>query len=225
VLAKMPSKVTGDFSKLPDEIREVFPYFYGEACELQIAWRIYHSMFMSGDERTRLLGTYLGPLLGRFQILQQNEIFMAIGRLTDRDHSTQKNFSLWALVDAYEKWDPRLGAELRSGVERLYANVKDIRQHRHKRLAHYDLGITLEVDSLPEVRLGELREAIEEIAALINQVARSTGFGSILFEVLDGKDSTWPAEMAVYKAKAYDALVETGRIDWKEWEKHRIDPL
>jgi len=218
----MPTKVTGDYSKLPAEIREVFPYLYGEACELRTSWTVYEHLFMANEVRTKLLSEVLGPFLGRFQNLLQDEMFIAIGRMTDPDTRAQKNLTFWSLVEGCEKWNPEVGGELRTRVKALAADAKGIRQHRHKRLAHYDMAVSLEVSSLPKVTLGRIRCVIEEMQALVNFVSTRAGFGTIIFESLDNPGLTWNAELAVYKSRAYDALEQAGIIPQGEWEKSWI---
>jgi len=69
----MPAIVTGDYSEYPEPIREVFPYIYGEACEIRSNWQVYHHLFMCSQDRTDQLGRHLGPLLGIFQAQIEEE--------------------------------------------------------------------------------------------------------------------------------------------------------
>ena len=87
-------------------------------------------------------------------------------------------------------------------------------------MAHYDLPVSVGAVALPEVTFSRVRMVVEELEGLVNLVAERACDATILFDVLDHKEITWSAEMSVYKAKAYDALVEAGTIPWEEREKH-----
>lgn len=212
----MPSKVAGDYSQYPEPLRELFPYLCGEACDLRTSWSVYTRLFMSTPERTQVLGEQLGGLLGVFQNQLQDEMFIGIGRLFDRDRAGQKNLTFWTLVDCCRRWNPDFAKELHAAVTRLEASIRDIRVHRHKRLAHYDLSVSLEQAVLLAVTLGQLRTAIEGIERLVNLVAKRACNTTIVFDVLDHRDVTTKAEVCVAKARAFDALIDQGVIERKE---------
>ncbi len=195
----------------------MFPYIYGEACDIRSTWEVYAHLFMSVPERTEMLGKYLGGLIGVFQQQIQDDIFVSIGRLTDKDRRDQKNLSLWRFAESCSEWDPQFGAELKSKVAELELSVKDIRLHRHKRLAHFDLSVSLKEAMLPVVTFQQLRGAIDRIEAIVNMVTRKVCQTTIMFDVLSHREITAVAEATVAKAAVYDALVEKGVVERRMW--------
>lgn len=218
----MPSKVSGDFSKYPEAIREVFPYLFGETCVLRSDWQVYHHLFIANEGRTSIFADHLGALLGTFQNQLQDKMFISISRFTDRDRGPYKYLSLWTLVDCCQSWDPVVAIELSTQVEKLESSVQNIRAHRHRRLAHYGLSVSLERTALPVVLLSEIKEAIKNIELVINFVARKACNTTIFFEVLDHRDITSAAEITVCKAAAYDDFVGKGTIASDAWERFFI---
>ena len=106
----------GDFSKYPEPLRDVLPYLQGEACDLRTSWQVYKHLFMASEERTAAIGKRLGGLLGVFQNLLQDDMFVGIARLTDKDSKHQKNLTLWSLIERCQKWDTAVAVEVRDAV-------------------------------------------------------------------------------------------------------------
>lgn len=207
----------GDFSRYPSPIREIFPYIYGEVTELHALWQTYHHLFMESEARTNSFGKYLGGIAGYFQSLLQDELILAIVRLTDRDSLSQKNLGLPSLCTACESWDAELGRALAPKLQALQTHVAAMRQHRHKRLAHYDLNTSIGADRLPMVTLGHIREAIEQMKQMVQLIVYRGEKTTILFGALDHRDISAVAEATIAKAAAYDKLVEAGKVERLTW--------
>jgi hypothetical protein len=216
----MPAKITGDHSQLPHPIREIFPLIEGEVCELRDTWEVYHYLFMDDVQRTELLAERFGPLLGVFQNLLQDQLFLAIARLTDKDSKAQSNLSLWALTSAIPSArTPSFGAQVQQSLDEIYAHVATVRKHRHKRIAHFDLTVSLNSALLPVVTFEELRLALEKMEAFLNLFHWEFEKTTMLFEGLAPFDITSTAETTAYKSKAYDFLESEGVVAHGEWRR------
>ncbi|MBC7369342.1 MAG: hypothetical protein H7343_21450 [Undibacterium sp.] len=215
----MPTKMTGDFSAYPEVLRDVIPYLVGETCELRSSWQTYKHLFMTSAARTEILGKRLGGLLGVFQNLVQDDMFVSVARLTDKDSKQQKNLTLWTLVHRCEQWDANAGRLVRAEIESLADEVADIRAHRHKRLAHFDLSVSLGQATLPIVTFNRLFGAIAKIESILNLVSQLAINTTTMFEILDHRDITGMAEVTVYKAMAYDAAEAAGVIESRAWRR------
>lgn len=212
----MPSQVTGDYSRYPEVIRDSFPLIAGEVCELRQAWEVYHRLFMDDRGRTELLAKELGPLLGILQNLLQDELFLAIGRLTDKSNR-QPNLSLKLLKTAIPfATASDFSQKVESALAAIEHDASDIIFHRHKRLAHFDLNVSLNASLLPEVTFLRLRQLIERIEDFLNlfywEFEKTT-----MFFFLPGVDITGRAESCAYKSKAYDVLEDQGVIEHGTW--------
>ena len=216
----MPSTVSGDFSNFPLSIREIFPMVYGEACELRQAYDVYFYLFMAKEKRTVTMGEKLGGVLGMFQSLLQDEIFLSIARLTDKDSRAQKNLSLWALLDAIPgATSAGFEAKIKDALDQIVKDAKSLRTHRHKRLAHFDLAVSLSSATLPVVTFKELEDLRGQIESFLNIFYEEFAQTSILFDAFSSRQITHPAEVTCYKALAYDLLENEGTLPKNEWKK------
>lgn len=135
----MTATIEGDYLKYPISIREVFPLLEGAACELRDSWEVYSHLFMENKEFTDAMEERLGGVLRVFQSLLQDEMFLSIARLTDKDSRAQTNLSLWSLLASIpDARDASFGDKVRISLDQIYAAAASIRKHRHKRIAHFD---------------------------------------------------------------------------------------
>ena len=216
----MISTISGDYSKYPASIRDAFPCLAGETMELGQAWGVYSRLFMEEQSRTELFASRLGGVLGMFQNQLQDELFISIARLTDKDSRDQENLSLWSLLVAIpETADETFSASVTDKLNAIYSAAYGIRKHRHKRLAHFDKNTNLKLSVLPVVTFREIREIITLMEEFLNvfywQFERTT----MIFDCLSPYDLSDRMETTVYKAEAYDALEQEGVIPRMEWRK------
>lgn len=216
----MPATVQGDHSKYPDSIRKVFPMLSGETMELRQSYKVYSRLFMENQGLTTLMGKSLGGLMGMFQSLLQDEMFLSIGRLTDQDSRSQPNMSLWRLFDSVPDADsPDYESKLSTAFESLRVAVTEIRKHRHKRIAHFDLNVSTQAAVLPEVTFLKLKDVIAQIEELLNIVYWEFERTTMLFDVLSAHEITGRAETTVIKAATYDLLESEGTVQKHEWRR------
>jgi len=178
---------------------------------------------MENKELTEVLGEALGGLLGMFQALLQDEVFLSIARLMGRDSRSQENLSLWTLWTLHESvpyardagfWD-----RVKSALDQIDEAAANVRKHRHKRIAHFDLPVTLGKAILPAVTFKEIRELLEQIEAFLNLFYWEFGEITMDFNALLAYDITEKAEVTTYKARAYDLLEAEGVIPKWEWKR------
>ncbi len=217
------AKVDGDFSKYPAEIRELFPYIYGELCELRTNWEVYRELFMADRRLTETLSECYGSSLGILQRLLEEALFISIGCLTDKDSKKDKHLSMWALAEKCEPWNSTVGKELKDGLVRLDDKVSRIRKHRHKRIAHFDLSTSVGLARLPIVTYKDLEETMKGLEDLLNIVDHHAIGATILFDAIITHQLTDKLEVSAYKVKVYDDLVKRGVIPLREWSKFAID--
>jgi hypothetical protein len=216
----MPSTVSGDFSKYPPSIREVFPILFGESCELRQAYDVYFYLFMAKKERTEVMADRLGGVLGIFQNLLQDEIFLSIARLTDKHSSAQKNICLSALLASIsDEQNAGFASEVTGALDQICQAADNVRKHRHKRIAHFDLSVSVKVATLPVVTFTEIFNLINQIESFLNIFSKKFANTSILFDAFSSRQITHKAEVTSYKALTYDLLEAEGVIARNEWKK------
>jgi hypothetical protein len=216
----MPAQSTDDYSKYPEPLRDVLPYLHGEVCYLRARWAVFKHLFISNPDRTKEFGERLGGLLGFFQSHLQDGMIIGIARLLDRDGLLQKNLTMWSLAERCERWEAPVAIDVRSALGRLVEHVSELRSHRHKRIAHFDLPASLGHSRLPDLTFAKIREAIEQLETILNLVSQRAVNTTTMFAMLDHRDITTTAEITIYKAMAYDVAVAEGKIELLDWRKH-----
>ena len=216
----MPSTVSGDYSQYPQSIREVFPILLGESFKLREAYGVYFYLFMEKKERTEVMSDKLGAVLAMFQYLLQDEIFLSIARLTDKDSSGQKNLCLSALLASIpDAQDAAFASKVTVAFDQICHAANSVRKHRHKRIAHFDLNVSLSAATLPDVTFKEISDLIEQIESFLNIFSKKFAKRSILFDTFSSRPITHKAEVTSYKALTYDLLEAEGVIPKHEWKK------
>ena len=103
------------------------------------------------DERlAKAMSKHLGGILGWFQNMLQDEMFLSIARLTDKGNRHQPNLSLWCLDEAVPfASDPMFSTTVSQSLSAILAAAENIRKHRHKRIAHFERGVSIKAVALP----------------------------------------------------------------------------
>lgn len=218
----MPPKTSGDYSKFPEAIRDAFQYIEGEVMDLRQSWDVYERLFMEDEDRSKLLGHQLGPLLIMFRNVLLNELFLGIARLTDKDSRYQNNLSLWALEPG-AACSTSLLKDVQDILDGLAATSAAIRRHRNKRIAHFDLMCSLGLEQLPTVLHLEIANAIDLMEVFLNEFhwefeQMTMRFGVPAIEI------TGAAEAASAKAATYDLLEKEGKIEHGECRRRFYPP-
>jgi len=216
---EMTAMITGDYSKFPSSIRSILPYLAGETCELRQAWEVYANLFMKDHKRTHAMAERLGGVLGMLQSLLQDKMFLSIIRLTDGKRADLSLHSLLASIP--DARDASFGTSVKGSLKKICAAATGIREHRHKRIAHFDLNVSLRQAILPSVTFKEIRGVLEQIEAFLNLFYREFGDTSIDFDLVEANDITDDAEVTTDKARAYDLLESEGVIPKLEWQRRR----
>lgn len=210
----------GDYTKYPESIREAFPRLAGEVCDLRTYWAVYSRLFMEKKEFTEMMEEGLGEMLRVFQSLLEDNMFLSISRLTEKDSRAQKNLSLWSLLDAIpDAKNASFADKVKNLLSQICVAAENARLHRHMRIAHFDSGVSLGDSILPVVTYGEILGVLEQIEAFLNLFFLEFDGTTFFFDTLPTYDITGQAEVTVYKARAYDLLEAEGAIPDGEWRR------
>jgi hypothetical protein len=210
----------GDYAKYPESIREAFPRLAGEVCDLRVYWATYSRLFMEKIEFADAMEKGLGEMLRVFQALLEENMFLSISRLTEKDSRAQANLSLWSLLAAIPSAkESSFGDKVTDSLKQICAAAASVRHHRHKRIAHFDLSVSLGSSILPVVVYGELLAVLEQIEGFLNVFCWEFGGTTIFFDTLSAYQIMGEAEVTIYKAHAYDILESKGVIPLDEWRR------
>jgi AbiU2 len=163
----------------------------------------------------------LDPLLGFFQAILADTMFLSIARLTDKDTRHQANLSVWTLRDAVLSAESSdFAAKVDSCLNEIWNAAADIRTHRHKRVAHFDRNVGLKVAFLPVVQFGAFKTVLEMIERHLNLFFWEFEKTTMVFKMLSTDNITGKAEMTAIKAHVYDLLEQNGTIPRSEWRRY-----
>jgi hypothetical protein len=169
----MPRNLEGDFSALPEEIRKAFPLIAGEIIGLRDDWTVFEHLFMTDRAMTEEFSGRLGPLLGKFQTMLQDELLIGIARLIDpASNRSQDNLCLDCLIKASSGRSPKFKQAVIDGIAEIKNDASEIKFHRNKRIAHFDLNASQNTALLPTVTFMKIRSVIERMESLLNLIER-----------------------------------------------------
>jgi len=219
----MFAKVTADYSKFPAEIRDVLPILEGEVSELRTYWEVYRFLFMEKEEKTKFLAERFGAMLGLMQNLLESQMILSISCLTDKDFKGQRNVSLRALTEAIPAAKEKdFRAKVNSALDKISSTVADVRLHRHKHIAHFDLNVALGQHAMPIIFLNQFKSALEQMESFLNLFHWEFERVEVGFDGLSCGDFTEQAFTTACKSKVFDELEAEGIIRLGELER-RID--
>lgn len=201
------------------------PYVEGEVTELRNCWQIYHFFFMDNKQKTIFFAERIGPLLAVLQNLLEEQMILSIARLTDKDSKSQRNLSLWSLMDTIPFAQTKdFGQKVQAELTLIGAVVADIRKHRHKQVAHFDRAVSVGMSTLPTILLKEIRTALEQMENFLNLFHGEFAKTSVDFGSLSSDEIYARALETAIKAKVYDDLEAEGKIPFGEWDQ-RVEKL
>jgi|GEM_PF-2555734 len=223
--------INGDYSKFPESIRKEFQFLEEEVMGLRELWEVYSHLFMENKKLTEAMSENLGGMLAYFQSMLENELYLCISKLTDKSNNTKVNvkskntkdkvnLSLWWLL---EITDNILNTDLKEPLDYIDGEVKKLREHRNKRIAHPDHSFSLNPLKLPLVTFNKIRELVEKIEDFLNHFNELYRGSTILYESIQSHGITDPAETTVFKARAYDLLVAEGVISKLEFKRISVE--
>jgi len=153
----------------PPSIEPVFKVLQDELAWLTVRWRTYCDLYTKGEKRIDLLNEVAGPTFYVFQEVLGADIQISLSRLTDGARTGKhENLTIEKLHEvALTIGDPSLHDSLTAILLQLRETCKVIRDHRNKRLAHFDYNVAIASpgSALPDVS----REMIETSLELLGQ--------------------------------------------------------
>ena len=101
-----------------------------------------------------------------------NDVLLRLSRLIDPAQQGQHdNLSLWALLD--DICDPCSKSRIKKLIEEAEGKIKPLRQHRDKRIAHFDLDVALDPSvTLPPFNDQSVDEALSAAGEVVEQLQK-----------------------------------------------------
>lgn len=154
--------------------------------QISYRWQIFCQLFDSGQENINTLNQRGSVVFQMFQKLVIDDVTLSLARLTDPPTSAgSENASLMNLLDQSRlRLEATVYDELHDLVSKLSEDVRTIRLHRNKALAHADLKCVLGKKDLPPLTYAELENAMESTREIMRQLTSKLFGWSTVYDVL-----------------------------------------
>ena len=129
------------------------------------------SELVKDQERRSLLQSTGGHFFIETHRVFANDVILRLSRLTDpARQGKQENLSLYALLGDIS--DPTLKSEIKNLIENAKAIIAPLKEHRHKRIAHFDLQVALKDPSfsLQPISNQSVDEALAAVGDVLEQL-------------------------------------------------------
>ena len=186
-----------------------------EAVWAHAKWDIFEELYANKGRRELLKAS----AAGFFSVLQDvlfDDVLLAISRLTDpRGAGARENLTL----DHLGEYLGRVGhaveqAQFETILAQLRTDAAAIRTLRNKVLSHRDLGAALSGgQAIAPISAPEVRTALRHLADALNCFERAVGKPTYMYREFIHTESHRRLLRQLKKALAYDAHVESGRIN------------
>jgi hypothetical protein len=195
--------IRGEAKRVYDELRQ-------DLIRLHANWQIYKQLFTVSEERYEILNSTAPGFFRLIQDVLVDNAVVSLSRLTDPARFT----SFARLVKELKgQVDHSFLESLRADLAALQSACEDIRQHRHKRVAHKVARgappqVTNTPDRLPTLTRKKIEGSISAMAAFMNKVLGQFESVEQLFDPIVRGD----AEALVFFLQ--EGLRATSSPDW-----------
>jgi hypothetical protein len=155
---------------LPANIEEVFEPLKKQITLLHAKWIIYRQLFGSSERRIELLNECASMCFIIIQDAILQEVEITLSKLTDPPRKNLSLKQLYKRIEAHGNSD--FVRSLGKLLEDLKIKCEDIRKHRDKRLAHFDLTTAMQNswNLLPGISRQMIEEALEVTRNFMNTI-------------------------------------------------------
>jgi hypothetical protein len=169
-------------SDMPESTKDVFNELKNEILWLHARWKIYRQLFAHSARRVDLLNRSARVFFIIVHATLLDEIQISFGKLTDPARTGKhENLSLDQLQERVEGLDDTdFSARLRKMLDGIHDKCRVFRIRRNKRLAHFDLDTSLQLEGEPLP--GVSRQMIEDALSLIRKYMNTIGIHYIQTE-------------------------------------------
>jgi hypothetical protein len=171
---------------IPEPHRPLFEAIDREVTWLHAVWIIYRQLY-GRDEATVNLLNKVAPAF--FRVVQDailDDVLLSITRISDPPVSgagRQANLVLERLRPlAKESGEPLLVSELDEALSKLKDACEVLRKHRHKRIAHLDMDVAMEMMTLPGYSRQTIEDALDAVRRVMNSMNHFYRHGPTVYE-------------------------------------------
>ena len=170
--------------RMGPELGRIHHDLWAQLVWLNAKWRIHQDLFAGDESQTRLMEATAIQTFNQLYVALTNEIVMHICRITDKAKTGRfNNATIRRLLQLVQNSEARCRIE--ALVDEAESGCKFARDTRDKFLAHRDVNAALCPDALQHdhVRADNIRNALAQIAAVLNAVEVAFGGAAVRYEL------------------------------------------
>lgn len=211
----MPDSITTEFRQLSEDLSWAYA-----------RWMLFRQLYAHSEKRLNLLEHSASAFFEfTFHILR-DDVIMALTRLADPERNRQQeNLSLEQIMTCLGENNvhAELLAKLRKKLDLFKELCRPLKTHRHKRLAHRDLKLSLAGASepLPRITVVMIDKALASAGDFLNVVKLHFDNSQTGYEHFG---MTGDADALIYhlaEVQRYKELVSSGGIGWDDFRKSK----
>lgn len=146
---------------------------------LHFQWAAARRLFAHSQERVDQMNRRTGDMFRIFRDALLDAVLLDIAKLLDPPQTNKKdNLSL---AGAIELLPPDRRDELRVKLKALRRELASVLEHRHRRIAHNDRAVALDIEQAAGVTVGGITDAIRKVAGFLDEI----GGGSSDYRVME----------------------------------------
>jgi hypothetical protein len=201
---------------MSEKLTDIYKNLDQEVSSLHAKWKIYHQLYLTSEQRIKFFGEIAPSFFGIIQHVLRDDIFLSICRLTDPlKIAGKENLTLARLLENLNPVDDLLFYQsVEASLKSIESSCRPFREWRKRRIAHSDLATALEYhpDPLPGISQKAIEDALQMIAALLNQVLGHYEYAETVYSEVflqrDANDVVLLLEQAVahHRQKFEDAI-------------------
>ena len=141
-----------------------------QVTHVHMNWAMISELVKNQEQRSLLQSTG-GYFFIEAHTVFANDVILRLSRLTDpARQGRQENLSLYALLDDISC--PTLKSEIEDLIEKAKAQIAPLKEHRHKRIAHFDLDVALKNPnfSLQPISSDSMDKALVAVGDVLEQL-------------------------------------------------------
>lgn len=209
-----------------DELRDALYAIVNELNGLFLWWKVSKELFWNSPWRAAFLDSVSKNTFSIFEGVLMDNIVLTFAKLTDPPKSSGiENLSFERICTMVERKDKQLSEELGASLEKIKKYCKCARDHRHKRLAHFDYKVQMDLDFLPRYPVHDFVRAMEEINRFIVLAAGSVDKFRFEFEPETWDSITDGFVECLKQGMRYRELRDAGKIDPEDMKLFRYNKV
>lgn len=183
-LRKYNSFQMSNTGSIPSKFVDLFKRINHEVVWMHFVWSIFRQLYGS-EESVAVLNTSGGAAALVIQESLLDDVMLSLARLLDPPSSGKNKDNL--VIEALRPLvvllnDVKQVDAFDNALRNMRDSSRKIFEHRNKRIAHSDMGVSLAMSKLPGVSRNEIQEVLHHCHEVMNVITLNFGIGETIYK-------------------------------------------